>query len=437
MPTTTKLFSETFTAFTNIIDHRLMIPYIRDNTLYAVVGRADAIAFVNLNTGAYTYVRDTNFYNLLGGCAWYTTHLLGQPIVKDEEMLCTFAYETGADQIAGYVRARDSVFNLNDQTVSSNASTLYSEQISATFRWNWGISAVLDDVICYAQHGQNGHLFFGDLIDGATTDLDLSGTLGTAYSLMPSQKLIQNRNRQYMIIGKYLAGNIHYAVRLDDGDVTNLASTGGGSPQPYILTPLRTAKKYLIPLTSDTVVTSANSLKWYDQNFSLAGTTTLTSGTGALTYPNPRCGAVLGTDDDGNIYVLMSITNKTGEASEPQYVRIYRISGLDYSVQNCWTLASGSGYGDLNWVSGWGEWFGTPSLPIVDATNNMLYALHLRIASDLTSYTCEMLKVDISDLPITSWNSYLWLVKQSSPYRVVQPVFWDEFKQAKKEVKKL
>ena len=105
------------------------------------------------------------------------------------------------------------------------------------------------------------YLYRVDLITGAV--INISKT--PAYFWRPSEKIATRSDGiDYMVLGRHLAGSEHWLLNLNTFDwLVEMNDDQGGSPNSQI-NPYRSGSTWLIPMTASTVVSTNNTIKWYD-----------------------------------------------------------------------------------------------------------------------------------------------------------------------------
>jgi hypothetical protein len=417
MPTATKLFDYTTTTPSEMIAPysgvNIAIPYVKDNTLFALFGEAFQCGFVNLATGARVCVKDAVWSPYQGA-----PKLIEPFHVKGDKIVARFAYYTETF----HIKIRKVTYDLTAQSISSVDEAL--DVTASDPYWACSHDWVLGGKTYVTAYWATPNILrFVDLTTGTVYNLDLTAWLGSTYRSLICPKVISKGKELEMVIGRYLAGDIHRYVNINTGVGVDLVATGGGSPQAGICTPLRFSDRRLFPVSSNTVEGSTNRIDWYDETWVKAGETTFTD----ITHPNPRSGAVIAKLTNGNYLLLMNtsaIATKT--ANFPSYIKLYELNSSTFARVNTWELDNVSTYECWSGMNGWQEGVDILSLPIVDIAKKWMYILGIYMQTP-SPYGQRFIlyKIDISDLSIDEWNTFLWMVRTASKPKLLEPKFFD------------
>jgi len=221
-----------------------------------------------------------------------------------------------------------------------------------------------------------------------------------SYGPRGSFKVLAKPNDLQLLLGRHLAGDDFRVFNVYSKTLTTLTGTapGSDSPQPKIITPY-IASRILFPATGSSVNDSQPPIRWFDDDFSLLGSTSITS-----IYTNAHItGAhTIGIDSEGNLVVIAQISNNNYSIATEFRTVIMKISLTDYSLVNYITLRETST--PINPVNiGWRVYGHKWHLPLIDKDNKKLWYVEATGSQGADS-EANLVEVDFSDIDIVEWN---------------------------------
>lgn len=241
------------------------------------------------------------------------------------------------------------------------------------------------------------YIWYIDAKDGSIID-KYDTNLGTYNPRIDITKAVIKPDDIYILAGRHLSGDDFYIFKVFSKDYTKISDTApdGESPLPKIGNALVGEKLHLIPVSGCTVVNTNPPIRWFDDDFNLLGSTSLSSITG-YSYPHPTGWHIVGIDEDDDIIMLISIYNDEEGGTRKTKIMILKINHSTFSPT---VLFSKEYSGRYHIGKAWYASRGTYAL--VDKDNKKVYDIAC-LREDHTE-NVALIEADISDVNIKEWN---------------------------------
>ena len=294
--------------------------------------------------------------------------------------------------------------DLSAMTVTVTEETSYNLTWISSFE-EINHSAVIPPYLWVAPNKEDSYLHYVNIDDGDDVSFD-TGLEG--YFARPSTKYVALNDDIYMMLGKHLAGDQVYLLKLYSKSVTGTGViAGGGSPRPQIGSIALFYNDVIFPCGWGGVSGSDNDIALFDHRMNHLGTMDLSALTGWNDVDTMPGFTILAKKTDGNYYALLAVRHSSGAPS--QEGRLYWLEiQRDGSVVSSSLLHSFAteSYFNMQIKS---ENSDRTCVPVVDLKSKKVYATAWDVEGTDKGWLVE---IDVSDVwnNIAEWNRALWFI---------------------------
>ena len=268
-------------------------------------------------------------------------------------------------------------------------------------------SAVIPPYLWLAPNKEDSYLHYVNLDDG--TDVSFDTGLG-GYFARPSTKYVALNDDIYMLLGKHLAGDPVYYLKLYNKTVSSTGvSAGDGSPRVQIGSITLFYNDVIFPCGWGGVAGSDNDIALFDHRMNHLGTMDLSALTGWNDVDTVPGFTILAKKTDGNYYALLAVRHSTGAPS--QEGRLYWLE-----IQRDGSVVSSSLLHSFATESYFAmqikpEESDRTAVPCVDLANKKIYAIAWDVEGGVDKGW--LVEIDVSDVwnNIAEWNRALWFLR--------------------------
>lgn len=282
-------------------------------------------------------------------------------------------------------------------TVSNIVSTT-NTNISSEPIWD---SVAIDDILLITQYPQP-YIYVIDPYTGSTVKSIDTGF--GSYRPRTGMPVTIRGDDVYVLVGRHLAGDPFRLLKLYAGTLTTISGStvGGDSPHTWRSSIYLLGNRKLFTASGFSVVNSQPPIRWFNpRDFSVIGTTSLTS---IYTYARAMGYWPIG-EDDTYIYMVAILWDNTWNYETRRTMHIIRISKTDFTFADHTQLASFTERTTL--IPGTYPF----SLPILNRQKKILYIPVSKPHGG--GDTNGIMKLDISNLPITEFNNMMYYVGEA------------------------
>jgi len=389
MPTSTKLFTYTRTL-TSLCS---MFP-VYYNGLHMVFLGGNGVTDIDI-ASATKYETSETIAGTLSD--WFPTYKISY-----KNGVITFVILTSN---GGNLILRRVDYNIASRTVSVSDLTTYTvtELDHASFIDHGG---VYGDLFIGGDYN-SGNVVFVDLLTGDYKVVEVIstsyGTFGVGFGKSWWEyDTSTNRMELWTYLSRHLAGDVHRAMRISDGTIVSLESSGGASPRNFIGAPLKLSSTVAYPLTGCGVDNSVNKILWYQGKTKL-GETVLTS---IVDHPNVVGIAPIGKLTTGEYVSLLHVCDQVSPTITHKFVILTMTSTFAYSSHTeistkTISLPNYQVMGNVGYPAGPGEITQVP----------VMYRNKIYVVESYRDNETNVWEIDISDLSFDELNTVLWCVE--------------------------